>query len=346
MQLATLSTYDNSLDLVSGHDFNLDITGITTIEFPGAGRLLFIKDVKYLRRVEELLNKEDQPAITLQKMVLVVDHNLWSKSGQFLSSHFGAILTSKSVDLALTRLSKPFYEIYQQGLDLVSDGRQKGSAEIASTAQIAPNTFIGDGVLIDDEVVVHAGSTIMSQATIAKGTIIYPNVTIYPHVKIGERCRIHAGSVIGSDGFGYNFDQGEHLKIWHIGGVVIGNDVEVGACTTIDSGTFTPTLLGDGSKLDNQVQIAHNCKLGRGVIMCGQSGLAGSATLGDYTLVGGKAAVGPGFTLGDRCQIGGAAVVNNDWPDDSILGGHPARPVKEWLRGVAHLRKEALKKDK
>ena len=152
--------------------------------------------------------------------------------------------------------------------------------------------------------------------------------------------------MIGSDGFGYNFDQGEHLKIWHIGGVVIGNDVEVGACTTIDSGTFTPTLLGDGSKLDNQVQIAHNCKLGRGVIMCGQSGLAGSATLGDYTLVGGKAAVGPGFTLGDRCQIGGAAVVNNDWPDDSILGGHPARPVKEWLRGVAHLRKEALKKDK
>ena len=125
--------------------------------------------------------------------------------------------------------------------------------------------------------------------------------------------------------------------------MTIGHNVEIGANSCVDQGTFSPTTIGDGTKVDNHVQIAHNCKIGRGVIICGHVAFGGSAVIGDFTVLGGKAAVGNGVIVGKACQVAGNAMVNSDIEDSSVVAGHPARPLKEWLRGVAWLRQQSLK---
>ena len=184
----------------------------------------------------------------------------------------------------------------------------------------------------------------MSGVEIHEGTEIFPNTVVYRNVKIGKHVRIHGNCTIGADGFGYNFKNGEHLKVWHMGSVIIHDHVEIGAGTCIDSGTFSPTIIGAGSKIDNLVQIGHNCRLGKGVILCGQSGLAGSCSLGDYVVLGGKAAVGNGVTVGKASQIAGNAGVISNIGDGVVVGGFPARDIKEWMKGVAYVRKHSLSK--
>ncbi len=170
-------------------------------------------------------------------------------------------------------------------------------------------------------------------------------MTIYPFTKIGKGCRIHSGTVIGADGFGYTFHQGQHHKIWHMGGVEISDDVEIGSNTSIDQGTFSPTRIGAGTRIDNLVQIAHNCKIGKGCVLCGQVGLAGSVTLEDFVVIGGQAALGPDCHIGMGTQIGGKAGVMEAavWPAGSKIAGFPARDLKEWLRGLALAKKLAEK---
>ena len=250
----------------------------------------------------------------------------------------------ENVPLAISALSKPFYDFVQEGLNNEIDGRKLGSVKIDPTAKIAENVFIGSDVVIEEDVVIHSGVSILSQSSIGKGTIIYPNVTLMSKTKVGSEVRIHSGTVIGSDGFGYNFDAGVHKKVWHMGGVVIGNDVEIGSNSSIDQGTFSPTVIGDGSKLDNQVQVGHNVHLGRGVILCGQVGVAGSTVIEDYCVFGGQAGVAPDIRIGAGSQIAGGAGVTGTLDKGSTVAGHPARPVKEWLRANATLRKLSLKK--
>ena len=192
------------------------------------------------------------------------------------------------------------------------------------------------------------GTVILPHSEIGDNTKIFSNVSIYPFTKIGKNCRIHSGTVIGSDGFGYTFHQGNHVKIWHMGGVDIRDDVEIGSNSSVDAGTFSPTIIGSGTRIDNLVQIAHNVKLGRGCVICGQAGIAGSAVLEDYVVMGGRAAVGPDSFIGMGTQIAGGAKVNEsaNWPAGSKLGGHPAKDLKEWMKGVAYLRTMSLKEKK
>ena len=129
-----------------------------------------------------------------------------------------------------------------------------------------------------------------------------------------------------------------------MGGVHIKNDVEIGSNVSIDGGTFSPTYIGENTKIDNLVQIAHNVQLGRGVLLCAHVAVAGSSKVGDFTVMGGKAAISDHLEVGAQCQIGGNAMVTGSWPDKSVLGGHPARPLKEWMRGLAFVRKESQKK--
>lgn len=251
---------------------------------------------------------------------------------------------TENLPLAMSFLSKPFYDQVTEKDNDEVDGRQMGTCEIHPTAIISQNVFLGANVKIGKDARIYPGAVICSHSEIGEGSSIFPNVTVMPRTKIGKNCRIHSGTVIGSDGFGYNFDKGVHHKVWHFGGVEIGDHVEIGSNVSVDQGTFGPTKIGSGSKIDNQVQIAHNCILGQGVVLCGQAGMAGSSRVGNYSVFGGGARLAPDISVGEACQIGGMAGVISSVEDKAIVAGFPARPIKEWLKGIAYIRKESLKK--
>ena len=248
--------------------------------------------------------------------------------------------------LATARVSKLFFDQLNGDCNDMVDGRQMGTAEVHPSAWIAQGVFLGSHVKIGKDVQIFPGVTILSHTEIGNGSIIFPNVVVYRFVKIGQGCRIHACSVIGADGFGYYFHQGIHHKIWHLGSVLIEDNVEIGACTTVDRGTFSDTIIQLGAIIDNQVQIGHNCQLGKGVIVCGQTGFSGSVEFGDYSVAGGRAAFAPDVRVGKRCQVAGLAGVTCNRPDGSIVAGHPARPLKEWLRSEAKMRSLIKREEK
>lgn len=345
MRFSDLKVIDPSIRVEYPETLESKIIGISPVSSPVDGTIVFVKEKRYFEKLETILLKERKNIVVLFDRDYwiegqVEDEERWRK---FLSNISG-VISSPNVDLSISLLSKPYYDKKFGNYNDFVDGRQMGSAKVHPSALIAQGVFIGENVTIGQNVKIYSGTTIMSGSIIDDESVIFPNVTIYYDVKIGKRCRVHAGTVIGADGFGYNYADGKHHKIWHLGSVIIHDDVELGANVTVDSGTFAPTIIKSGTKIDNQVQIAHNCELGVGVIMCGQAGLSGSGKVGDFTIFGGKAGMADNVAVGKGCQVAGGALINCDWPDGSILGGHPARDLKEWMRGVAFLRKESLKK--
>lgn len=343
MKLAQLKQFDSTLEVVHNQSWPEEILAISSLEQLAEQSVVFIRNARFLNKFLPLIEE----ALT-KKVGVIVDakfYSLMNSESKEALQKLSFIATTANVALSLTHLSRPFYEVKFREMNTQVDGRQMGTTSIDASARIAQGVFIGEHVTIGANVVIHPGVTILPQVAIGENTVIYPNVTIYPYTQIGKNCRIHSGVVIGSDGFGYTFDQGIHKKIWHMGGVEIHDHVEIGSNTSIDQGTFSPTIIGEGTRIDNLVQIAHNCRIGRGCILCGQSGLAGSVTLEDYVVLGGRAAVGPDSFIGMGSQIAGGAKVNESarWPAGSKLGGHPAKDLKEWMRGVAYLRKVSLK---
>ncbi|MDH5580278.1 MAG: UDP-3-O-(3-hydroxymyristoyl)glucosamine N-acyltransferase [Bdellovibrionales bacterium] len=256
------------------------------------------------------------------------------------------IILTKDFPRTLTQLSHFFHQKAYEKIDLMIDGRDDGSVKIHPSAKIGKSCFIGQNVTIEEGAIIHPHCHIGANSHIGKETILFAHLSIYPFTKIGDRCRLHSHVTVGADGFGYQFIDGVHQKMWHFGGVEIGDEVEVGANSCIDGGTFYPTTIGQGTKIDNHVQIGHNCQIGKHVLLCGQVALGGSAKLEDYVVFGGKAGCGPSIELGTGCQVGGGGLVNNSWPAGTKLGGHPARPLKEWMKGLATIRKLSLDKNK
>lgn len=343
MRLADFKQFDSTIEIVHNQSWPEEILAISALDHLNNQSVVFIKNARFLNRFLPQLDK----AIEL-KIGVIIDAKFFSlinSESKNSLEKLAFIATSTNVALSLTLLSRPFYQEKFKDLNFQVDGRQMGTTSIDATARIAQNVFIGENVKIGSGVVIHSGVVILPHVEIADNTIIYPNVSIHPFTKIGKNCRIHAGVVIGSDGFGYTFDQGQHKKIWHMGGVEIHDDVEIGSNTSVDQGTFSPTIIGAGTRIDNLVQIAHNCRIGRGCVICGQAGLAGSVTLEDYVVLGGRAAIGPDSVIGMGTQVAGGAKVNEgaNWPAGSKLGGHPAKDLKEWMRGVAYLRKVSLR---
>ncbi len=314
---------------------NLEFSGVGELEWPLKEQIYFAKDKKLFEKWAQIDGSIRETSL------LVVPSSLESEATGLGA---GVVCTSEDVMLTLCQTSKVFSDMITASENDIVDGRQLATVKIDPTADIAQHVFIGANVEIGASVTIYPGCRILSNSIIADGVTLYPNVTIYPRTKIGERTVIHASSVIGADGFGYYFAGGVHHKIYHIGSVEIGSDVEIGANSCVDRATFGKTIIGDGSKLDNHVQVGHNCRLGKGVILCGHVAIGGSTKIGDFTFMGGKSATGHGLTLGRGVQVGGGGLVNCDWADGSIVTGYPAREVKEWLRGLAYIRKESLKK--
>jgi UDP-3-O-[3-hydroxymyristoyl] glucosamine N-acyltransferase len=212
-------------------------------------------------------------------------------------------------------------------------------AQIDPTAYIGPNCVIGDRAVIGAKVILHAGNYVGAGCKIGAECVLFPNVTLYPQTELGQRVRVHAGSVIGSDGFGYVQEAGRHLKVPQVGNVIIGDDVEIGANVTIDRGALGPTIIGKGSKIDNQVQIAHNVRIGEHCILISQVGIAGSTKLGNYVILAGQAGVAGHLQIGDKVIVAGQSGVMNDIPAGQIVQGAPAMPEKQTKRQILALRR-------
>lgn len=213
------------------------------------------------------------------------------------------------------------------------------TAKIGPDVDIHPYATIADDVEIGEGATIHGGAHIMAGSRIGAQVTIFPTAVLYENTIVGPRCVIHAGAVLGGYGFGYSCVQGTHALSPQLGNVVLEADVEIGAGTTIDRGTYGPTLIGAGTKIDNQVQIGHNCRIGRHNILCGQVGIAGSTTTGDYVVMAGQVGIRDHVHIGDRTVLGAMAGVMGDVPDDSRWVGIPATPVREQMVRFAMLAK-------
>ncbi len=203
------------------------------------------------------------------------------------------------------------------------------SARIGANVDIHPFATIGDDATIGDGSTIHSGVHVFPGSQIGKNTTIFPNAVLYEHTIVGSRCIIHAGAVLGAYGFGYGFSDGRHVLSAQLGNVILGDDVEVGASTTIDRGTYGPTTIGEGTKIDNQVMVAHNCRIGRHNMLCSQVGVAGSTTTGDYVVMAGQVGVRDHVHIGSRAVLGAMAGVTNDVPDGARMIGIPATPERD-----------------
>lgn len=203
------------------------------------------------------------------------------------------------------------------------------TARLGKNVNVHPSATIGDECFIGDGTTILPGAHILPGCTIGSGVLIGPGVMLYENTVIGDRSIIHGGAVVGAHGFGYSQSGGKHVPAAQLGYVRIGSDVEIGAATTIDRGTYGATTIGDGTKIDNLVQIAHNCQIGKHNLICSQVGVAGSTTTGDYVVMGGQAGIRDHVHIGSRAILTAMAGITNNVPDGMVMLGVPATPERE-----------------
>lgn len=205
--------------------------------------------------------------------------------------------------------------------------------KISENANIGLHVSILNGAVIEKNVTLMPGVYVGENVEIGEGSTIHPNAVIYPNTKIGKNCNILANAVIGSDGFGYaHTKKGEHIKIYHSGNVIIEDEVDIGAGTTIDRGVFASTIIKKGTKIDNLVQIGHNCILNDGCIIVSQVGLSGSTTLGRGVIMGGQSATSGHLTIGDRATIAARGGVSKSLKGGKTYSGFPILLHSDWLK--------------
>lgn len=218
------------------------------------------------------------------------------------------------------------------------------TAVVRDDAELGENVHLGAGVALGSRVrlgtgtVVHPGCVVGDDVIIGRECLLHANVTLYANVRVGDRVTIHSGAVLGADGFGYARDGQRHVKIPQLGGVEIGDDVEIGANACVDAGTLEPTTVGPRTKIDNMVQIGHNCTIGADCALSGQVGLGGTTRLGDAVLVGGQAGLAGHLEVGDGAMIAAQTGVINDVSPGARVAGYPQQEVAGWRRAIAAFR--------
>lgn len=214
------------------------------------------------------------------------------------------------------------------------------SATVASSTTVGPFVVIDAGATIGGQCVLHSGVFIGRETTVGNDCVICPNAVVRERCRLGDRVTLHAGAVIGTDGFGYYFDDGRHNRIPHIGGVILEDDVEIGACACVDRAKFGNTIVGRGTKIDNLVQIAHNVRLGEHNVLAGLTGIAGSVRTGPYCMFGGRSGCTDNLTLGEGVRLTAlGTVVTKNMPPGVMLSGAPARQHRDELREQAAIRR-------
>ncbi len=292
-----------------------DISSINTLKDANEHELSFIDNSKYIAELEK----------TKAKAVIVSPENM-----QYVPNGVITLVTTEpylKLALATKLFARPQFEIGEPEL-------------IHSSAKIMPNVYIGKGAYIGTNCTIMSGAYIGDNVKIGDNTVIYPNVTIYRDCRIGSHCIIHAGTVVGADGFGFAHTKtGEHVKIYQNGIVIIEDDVEIGSNSTIDRAVFGATLVKTGVKIDNLVQVGHNCEIGEYSIMVSQSGVAGSTTLGRNVVMGGQCAIAGHLKIGAFATIAARGGVTKSIDGNKIYSGFPLMEHKEWLKLQAKISK-------
>jgi UDP-3-O-[3-hydroxymyristoyl] glucosamine N-acyltransferase len=312
----------------SGVPLERRVTGIGPLDQAGPGDLTFMQDVKL--------------------------------TAQFAATDAGVCLVSKRfadaapAHVAVLETPQPYRAFVMVAQTLYPDAQRPSSlfeaAGVSLGALVHPTARLETGAVVDPAAVIGP------RAEIGSGTVIGPTAVIGPDVRIGRDCAIgagatvthaligdrvvvHPGARIGQDGFGHLPGKDGHDKVPQIGRVIIQNDVEVGANTTIDRGAMRDTVIGEGTKIDNLVQIAHNVQIGRHCLLAGQTGISGSSIVGDHVMMGGQVGIADNLTIGDGAMIGASSGVGTDIPAGARVVGTPAEPVRDFMRGVMALRR-------
>ncbi len=305
------------------------ITGLATLTDAKANELSFLGHDKYVK----------QFAAT-NAAAVIVDKAVTLPKDISDSATAPVRLVVDNADLAMSVVLKRFAApIPRPPLGQSNDAFVAPSASIGEGARIGSHVFVGDDCRIGRNVVLHAGVYIGASVELGDDCEIFPNTVIRERVTIGNRVTINAGTVIGTDGFGYRWNGTNHAKVPQIGTVIIGDDVEIGSCVCIDRAKFAATTIGAGTKIDNLVQIAHNVKIGPHCIIVAQVGIAGSAELGTGVVLGGQVAVRDHAKIGDRAMAAATSAIAEDVPAGEIVMGTPALPRRQTLREQAAIRK-------
>ena len=290
-----------------------DITGLHTLNEAGSSQISFFSDKKH------------------------IDNLARTKAGAvFISSHYANLLPTSTIALITDEAYLKLAETSKFFAHKISTTGEEPN--IGKNCQIDTKASFGKGVVLGDDVTIMAGAYIGDNVHISSNTLIYPNVTIYHGSVIGEHCIIHAGTVIGSDGYGFaHTKQGEHVKIYQNGNAIIEDNVEIGANCVIDRAVFGSTYIRKGSKLDNLIQIGHNCDLGEHSLLAAQVGLAGSTTTGRNIVMGGQSASAGHLHIEEFATIAGKGGVTKSLKGHKTYAGFPAIDHKIWLRLQAKL---------
>lgn len=271
--------------------------------------------------------------------VLVVQRDLLERVQREFPSNISAVVVCDDAYLGFARLTEL---IVQKDSCFEWNAKEIGTsnteAKIDPTAVIGPGVVIGRGSVVGARVVLHANVVLGPNVQIGADSVLFPGVSVYARTEIGSRVRIHSNAVIGADGFGYAKSAKGSVKIWHLGRVKIGSDVEIGAGSCIDRGTISDTVVSDGAKIDNLVQIGHNGQIGPHAILCAQVGLAGGVKIGAASILAGKAGVADKLTVGDRAIVGPMTGLSKDVAAGEIVMGQiPGKPRRSWWKMIALL---------
>jgi UDP-3-O-[3-hydroxymyristoyl] glucosamine N-acyltransferase len=296
-------------------DGTVEFTGLAAAEHARAGELTFAENASYFAAAEQ-----SQAA-----GILVAD--------SFVSSS-KVLIRVRNARVALARALPLFFppDGYPSGIH--PGATIAGSAQVDPTAHIGPNCVLGPGVRLGARAVLMGGNDLREGCRLGDDVCLFPNVVLYRQTQLGHRVTIHAGTVIGADGFGYVLDEGRHRKVLQLGNVVVHDDVEIGANVAIDRGTLGSTVIGEGTKIDNLVHVAHNVVIGRHCLIMGQVGFAGSTHLGDYVVVASQSGIADHLKLGNQAVVGAKSGVMRDVPDGGRVLGIPAAPDRQAKRQI------------
>lgn len=317
-------TLKEAAELVGGIPFGPDhisIRGAGTLSSARRGELTFVESVRALERLEL------SPA-----EVVLIPHELDPPDRPYIQVE--DVRASFAKIVAHFRPPREFTRIGVSPRAYVSP-----SAALAKDVDVHPGACIGDDVEIGPGCTIHSNVNVMAGCKIAENVTLFPGVVLYEDTIVGPRCTLHANAVVGAYGFGYDTVDGKHERGAQMGYVELEEDVELGAATTVDRGSYGATTIGAGTKVDNQVQIAHNCRIGRHNILCSQVGIAGSSSTGDYVVMAGQVGIPDHIHVGDQAVIGAKSGVMRDVPSGVTMLGIPATPERAQMQLLAALQR-------